>query len=106
MNASPGNVRVKKAVREELNKAATDGFPQEMIDEYVATQVSQDVFSSYNASTIASELGQSEYHFHDYTMANKLVDKFKNIKPDDLKRIASKYFSEEKIQVINIKPEY
>ena len=106
MNASPGNVKVKKAVREELNKAAAEGISQELIDKFNAALDAEDVFSAYNSSTIASELGVAEYHFKDYTIASKLNDRYKKVKPEDLKRIASTYFSEEKIQVINIKPEY
>jgi predicted Zn-dependent peptidase len=105
MNASPGNVKVKKAIREELNKAATDGFTQQDIDTYVQSLESQDVFSSYDASSVASELGMAEYHFHDYNVAYKMNDMYKKVKPEDLKRIAATYFSEDKIQVINIKPE-
>jgi predicted Zn-dependent peptidase len=54
---------------------------------------------------VASELGMAEYHFHDYNMAYKMNDMYKKVKPGDLKRIAALYFSEDKIQVINIKPE-
>ncbi len=106
MNASPGNVKVKKAIREELNKAGADGLSQEMIDDYIRSMEAENILSSYRSDNIAGLLGMAEYHYRDYTMANKTIDLYKKVTPDDLKRIATTYFSEEKIQVMNIKPEY
>ena len=106
MSASPGNVKVKKAIREELNKVATDGISQEMINKFIRSKESQDIFASYDANSVANELGIAEYHFKDYNLAYKMSDNNKKVRPDDLKRIAATYFTEEKIQVINIKPEY
>ena len=106
MGAAPGNVKVKKAIREELNKVATDGISQEMIDKFVEAQNAQDVFNSYDANSVANALGMAEYHFKDHKLAYTMNENYKKVKPDDLKRIASTYFSDEKIQVINIKPEY
>jgi zinc protease len=106
MGASPGNVKVKKAIREEIGKVAADGVSQDAIDKFVQSLSAQDVFGSYDAANVAANLGLAEYHFGDYNVAYKLTDMYKKVKPEDLKRIASTYFTDEKIQVINIKPEY
>ena len=105
MNAAPGNVKVKKAIREELNKAATEGFSQDALNKFIEALQAKDMMDAYNSNTVANELGMAEYHFKDYAMASKTNEMYKKIKPEDLKRIAATYFSDEKIQVINIKPE-
>ena len=38
-------------------------------------------------------------------MSFKWFDELRKITPEDLKRVAKEWFSEERIQVINIKPE-
>ena len=105
MNASPGNVKVKKAIKEEINKIITDGIPKEMLDNYIQAYENNFALNNYASANISNNLGMAEYYFNDYNMAYKLNDAYKKITPEDTKRIAAKYLSEEKIQIINIKPE-
>ncbi len=105
MNASPGNVRVKKAIREEINKIIEGGIPQELLDNYITAYENSDKLNNYECSNISNKLGLAEYYLNDYTKSYILSEEYKKITQDDLKRVAGKYLSEEKIQVINIKPE-
>lgn len=105
MQATPGNVKVKKAIREEINKVAQEGIPQDLIDSYIRSQEAQTLMSSYHSSNIASRLGMAEFYFNDYKKADSLIDDYKKVSQDDLKRVAAQYFAEDKMQLINIRPE-
>jgi zinc protease len=105
MNASPGNVKVKKAIREEINKVIAEGVPQELLDNYVSAYENSFQLNNYVSANISNDLGMSEYYFNDYNKAYTLNEEFKKIKQEDIKRIAATYFAEEKIQLVNIKPE-
>jgi zinc protease len=105
MNASPGNVKVKKAIREEINKIIDTGIPQETLDNYITAYENSQQLNNYECANIANELGMAQYYFNDYNKAYSLSNEYKKVTQDDLKRVATKYLSEEKIQVINIKPE-
>jgi len=105
MGAQPGNVKVKRAIREEINKIAADGLPQSKIDKYIKAKEATHVMSNYSAEDIAYYFGLAEYYFNDYKIASKEIDEYRKVTNDDLKRVAADYFSEEKLQVINIKPD-
>ncbi len=105
MDASPGNVKVKRAIREEINKIIDAGIPQGVLDNYITAYENSDKLNNYECSNIANKLGIAEYYFNDYTKTYRLSDEYKKITQDDLKKAAVKYLSEDKIQVINIKPE-
>jgi zinc protease len=105
MQASPGNVKVKRAIREEINRVATEGIPQEMIDSYIRSVEAAELLGNYTASEIAWRLGMAEYYFGDYNKAYTMNEEYKKVKPDDLKRVAAKYFAEDKMQMINVRPE-
>jgi len=105
MSASPGNVKVKKAIREEINKIIDTGIPQEMLDNYITAYENSQQLNNYECANIANELGMAEYYFSDYNKAYSLSNEYKKVTQDDLKKVAAKYLSEEKIQLINIKPE-
>jgi zinc protease len=105
MSASPGNVKVKRAIREEINKIINEGIPDKTLENYIAAYENNTKLDNYISGNICGELGMAEYYFNDYNKAYTLNEEFKKIKQDDIKRIASKYLSEEKIQFLNIKPE-
>ena len=105
MQASPGNVKVKRAIREELNKIIEQGIPQETIDSWLKAREAEELLSSYNADALANRLGIAEYYFNDAMKGLSIVNEYRKVKPDDLKRVAAKYFSEDKMQMINIRPE-
>jgi len=105
MNASPGNVKVKKIIKEEINKIIANGVEENVLHDYIKNYEAQYILSSYTAENIADRLGMAEYYYNDYQKAMLKVDELKKISSADLKRVASKYLSEETVQVINIKPE-
>ncbi len=105
MDAQPGNVRVKRAVKEEINKVISDGVPPEMLQKHIAATRASNLISKYGSSNIAAELGVAQYYFNDYTKAFTLADEYAKISQEDIRRVAAKYFSEDKMQLINIKPE-
>jgi zinc protease len=105
MNASPGNVKVKKAIKEEINKIINEGISKELLDNYVQSYENSYILNGYSASSISNDLGMAEYYFNDYHKANSLSQEFKKVSPEETKRIAAKYLSEDKIQIVNIKPE-
>lgn len=105
MDAQPGNSRVKKALREEINKIIADGMPKEAMDKYTRSMAASALLSKYTCQDVADQLGMAQFYFDDHNRAFKLVDEYKKLTPDDLKAAAAKYFSEERMQLINIKPE-
>jgi zinc protease len=105
MNASPGNVKVKRAIREEINRITAEGIPQTMLDDYVTATQNSNKLSNYECANIAGELGMAEYYFYNYSAAYTINDEYKKVTQEDIKRVAAKYLAEDKIQIINIKPE-
>ncbi len=105
MNASPGNVKVKRAIREEIDKVIENGLPPETLADYIEAYENSTKLNNYTAANISNDLGTAEYYFNDYNKAYSMAAEFKKITQDDIKRVAAKYFSEEKVQLINIKPE-
>ncbi|TND08633.1 MAG: peptidase M16 domain-containing protein [Bacteroidetes bacterium] len=106
MPPSPGNVKVKKAIREEISKVAAEGLPEDMIDAFIAHQEATQLLSNYSSADIAGQLGIAEYYFRDHRRAFSPADEYKKITNDDFKRVAATYFSEEKIEIINLKPAF
>lgn len=104
MAPQPGNVKVKKAVREEINKIAQNGLAQEKIDAFIANVESNQVTSAYSSQSLAAQLGQAEYYFSDYNRAKTLADDYRKVTQDDLKRVAATYLADDKVEVINMKP--
>jgi zinc protease len=105
MSAKPGNSKVKTGVREEIQKVINDGFPQEMIDNYILSTDNANKMNNYESPNIAVELGISECYLGDYNKAYTRIEEYKKISREDLKRVAARYLSEDKLQFINIKPE-
>ncbi len=105
MNASPGNVKVKRAIREEINRITAEGIPQTMLNDYVTATENSNKLSNYECANIAGELGMAEYYFYNYSAAYIINDEYKKVTQEDIKRVAAKYLAEDKIQIINIKPE-
>ncbi len=104
MEAAPGNVKVKKAVKEELDKIRENGIPQEMIIDYVNALENQFILRNYDAGAIAVQLGIMEYYFRDHTTYYRYYDMLRKIKTEDIKRVANTWFKDENLQLINIKP--
>lgn len=105
MNASPGNVKVKRAIKEESNKVIAEGIPKEMMDDYISAYENGYQLNGYVSANISNDLGMAEYYFNDYNKAYRLSEEFRKVTTDDIKRIAAKYLAEDKIQLVNIKPE-
>ena len=105
MGAAPGNVKVKKAIREEINKIIAEGIPQERLDEFIAAAENSEKLSNYECENISGKLGIAEYYLNDFQLAYSMVAEFKKVTPEKIKEVAAKYLSEERIQFVNIKPE-
>ena len=104
MDASPGNVKVKRAIREEIAKVIDNGIPQNLVDDYITAYINTQMLNNYESATVSANLGMAEYYFHDYNKAGTMAGELKKVTQDDLKRVAAKYFSEEHLQLINIRP--
>jgi zinc protease len=106
MAPMPGNVKVKKEIREEINKVIASGIAQEKIDKYVKAYEAAFTFQAYEPSNVAYRIGLAEFYFGNPNAVKEELNELKKIKPDDLKNVALKYFSEEVTQFINIKPSF
>lgn len=104
MQAAMGNAKVKKIVAREINEIINEGIDQELIDNYLAHLEARRTFANYSNQELAAELGFAEYYYNDYTKCNAMVEAYKKITADDLKKIAQTYYNPEKLKVINIKP--
>jgi zinc protease len=105
MSAAPGNVKVKRAIREEINKIINEGISETMLENYITAYENNYIMDNYVSANISGELGMAEYYFNDYRRAYTLNEEYKKIKQEDIKRIAAKYLSEDRVQLVNIKPE-
>lgn len=105
MAPMPGNIKVKKAIRAEIDNVIANGLPQEKIDDFISALEASRTMSAYSAASIADELGMAEYYFHDYRRADSLVTDYKTVKQEDLRRVAAKYFSADHVDMINIRPQ-
>jgi zinc protease len=105
MGAAPGNVKVKREIREEINKIINEGIPASMIESYITAYENNFAMNNYMSANISGELGIAEYYLNDYHKAYTLNEEYKKINQEDIKRIAAKYLSEERVQLVNIKPE-
>jgi predicted Zn-dependent peptidase len=106
MSPMPGNVKVKKEIREEINKVIASGIPQEKIDKFIRSYKSAYLLEEYEPSSVASRLGQAEFYYHDPMYAAKEIEEYKKITSADLQAAAAKYLSEDALQFINIKPSF
>ncbi|HLG03383.1 MAG TPA: pitrilysin family protein [Bacteroidia bacterium] len=104
MAPMPGNVRVKKAIREEIDKVIAAGLPQEKVDAFIANLEASQTMAAYSARAIAGDLGSAEYYFHDYRRADTLTDAYRAVTQDDIKRVAGIYLAAGQVDFINIKP--
>jgi zinc protease len=106
MSPMPGNIKVKKEIRDEINKVIANGIDQSKIDQYVRAIESGNILNSYEPNSVAYRLGAAEFFYHDPLEADKDIEGYKKISPEDIKAVAAKYLSEEQLQFINIKPSF
>ncbi|HTF03519.1 MAG TPA: pitrilysin family protein [Bacteroidia bacterium] len=104
MPPSPGNLRVKKAIREEIDDVIANGLPQEKMNDFISNLEASQIMGAYYAENIAHELGMAEYYFRDYKKADTMIDSYKAVTQEDIKRVAGDYMRAEQVDVINIKP--
>ena len=104
MDARPGNARVKKIVRAELDSAAVNGVDPQLMNDYIEALSAKLMLGSYTAENVASQLGMAEFYFNDVNVAFKEVVYYKAVTMEDIKRVAAKYFSLDKVRVINMLP--
>ena len=106
MSPMPGNVKVKKEIRKEINNVIDSGITQQKIDKFTLALESAYTLQDYEPSNVAYRLGVAEFFYHDPFKAAKEVEEYKKITSADLKAVAAKYLSDEAIQFINIKPSF
>jgi len=105
MSASPGNLKVKKAVKDELAKVKEEGIPQGLMDNYIKSLEANDIQYQYSSEYISNDLGWAELYLGDYNRASHVIEQYKKVTNEDLKRVATTYFSDDQLHVVNIKPE-
>lgn len=106
MQAQVGNVKVKKEIREEMDKVIANGLPPDKIADFLSNMEASETMNAYSAVSVAGEIGESEYYFHDYHKMDTLIDNYKAVTQDDIKRVAALYFSADHVDMLNIKPSF
>ena len=104
MGPQPGNVKVKKAIRAEMDSVIVNGLPVEKMKDYISSAEAELSMNAFTDAGVAGQLGNNEYYFHDYKQIDNLLDHYKAITQEDIKRVAALYFSADHIDIINIKP--
>jgi zinc protease len=104
MGPQPGNVKVKRAIREEMDKVIAEGLPQDKIDDFLSNAEAMETMIAYSAADVAGRFGMAEYYFHDYHRMETMTDNYKAVTQEDIKRVAALYFSVDHVDMINIKP--
>ncbi|HTL82298.1 MAG TPA: pitrilysin family protein [Bacteroidia bacterium] len=105
MPPMPGNVKVKREIRAEMDSVIANGLPQQKIDDFLSNYKASETFNMYSASGIADELGMAEYYFHNYGFVDEEYASYQSVTQADIKRVAAKYFSADHVDLINIKPQ-
>jgi zinc protease len=106
MGASLGNAKVKKIIREEISKVVTEGISQAELDKFISSFEASNTLQQYKSDAIANQLGMSEFYHRDFNKAKTLIDEYKKIALEKLMAVASQYLSENKLEIINIKPSF
>lgn len=104
MAPMPGNIKVKKAIREEIDKVISNGLPKDKMDDFLSAMESSQIMSAYSAEGVAGQLGEEEYYYHDYNHIDKSLLEYKRVTEEDIKRVAGLYLDAESVDIINIKP--
>jgi zinc protease len=104
MPATIGNIKVKKEIRQEMDSVIVNGLPQDKIDDFISSMEASEIMNGYSCESIAGELGEEEYYFHDYTHVDKTIPAYKSVTQEDIKRVAALYLSADHLDIINIKP--
>lgn len=104
MGPQPGNIKVKRAIRAEMDSVIANGLPEDKMKDFISNEEANETMGSYSAAGIAGELGNSEYYFHDYKKMDQLIGEYKKVTQADIKRVAALYFSADHVDLINIKP--
>lgn len=105
MDYKMGNVKVKKAIREEISNVIENGIDSALISSYIKYNEANSLFSRYSNNDIAMQLGMAHYYYKDCRKAFSIVDKYKKVSIEDLKKAAATYYNVDKLQFVNIKPE-
>ncbi len=106
MEAGPGNVRVKKAIKEELQKIAEEGISQKDFDLFVENMERNRTFSLFSLSDLASELGMMEFYFGDFEKVKNPYAQYRKITAEDIRRVSKNWLGEDKFWYLNCKPEW
>ena len=74
------------------------------MNDYIEALSAKLMLGSYTGENVASQLGMAEFYFNDVNVAFKEVVYYKAVTMEDIKRVAAKYFSLDKVRVINMLP--
>ena len=106
MGANLGNAKVKKIIREEINRIVTDGIGQSELDKFINSSHASYELQNYKSDAIANQLGMCEFYHKDFNMAKTIIDEYRKVTPEKIMAVASQYLSENKLEIINIKPSF
>ena len=106
MPATVGNAKVKKIVAMEIESIIEEGIDTDDLNTFLNNLRSNQLMTQYDVSAIAGEIGLAQFYHQDYRLAFHLADVYEKISSQQLQAVAAKYFSPEKIQVINVKPSW
>jgi len=91
-------------IEQELQKISADGVTIEELDRAKRKVVSQHIFSNQKTSSISSDISYSYLITEDPHFSERYISSIKKVTPEDIKRVAKKYFDFNKNTVAIVKP--
>lgn len=96
--------KVEDRIRREVAQVVSGGVTPEELDKAVRQAVADEVFRSCSADHLANGLGEAEVLEGDFRRFETAVERYRAIRPEDVRRVAETYLSPEREIVLVARP--
>ena len=97
--------QIQKAIEAEINILKHDLVSQDEINQVSSKFVAQFIYSQDDIAGQAKMIGNLEVNGLSYRLIDKLPAHFEQVSPQDIKRVANKYFVRENLSTLYLLPE-
>ena len=93
-----------KAVKAQIHAVAEQGVTQAELEKTKRQVVAQHIFGRLTSDVVANTAAADEAFNGDFDFSKKYVEAVKKITSEDIKRVAKKYFVDERLSLVVLKP--